>query len=277
MSNNPLHKFFRKPKIYVSLPGQHRYSDDIIEFTDNGELPVYPMTGADEIIMKNPDGLLNGESLVSVIKSCVPAVKNPKKLLTNDLDVLVTAIRYATYGDDIEVQLKCPSCEATNNFKIDISDSLAVIQKLEDEYVVSDNGLDIHLKPYTFKESIAGLHVQFEQSKIIKAMASSEMTDAQRSELMTETFIKAAQVNENLLVDAIDRIVTDDGHVVIDRNHIKEFIKNAESLLIDKIEEMIKNISSVGIDKEKHVSCPGCHHEWDTTIDFNPVNFSLDP
>ena len=42
---NPLQKYFRQPKIYLSLPSKgHWYPEGAIEMTENGELPVYAMT-----------------------------------------------------------------------------------------------------------------------------------------------------------------------------------------------------------------------------------------
>ena len=72
---NPLQKYFRQPKIYLSLPSKgHWYPEGAIEMTENGELPVYAMTAKDELAFKTPDALLNGQSVVDVVKSCVPTV-----------------------------------------------------------------------------------------------------------------------------------------------------------------------------------------------------------
>ena len=82
---NPLTQYFRQFKLYLKLPsGIAYYTTDQVQFTDSGEIGVMPMTGKDELSLKNPDALLNGEALVEVIKSCVPGVKNPRVLLTND-------------------------------------------------------------------------------------------------------------------------------------------------------------------------------------------------
>ena len=78
MSNNPLSQYFRQPSIYVKLPsgGQH-YADGAIDMPANGELPVYPMTAIDEITYRTPDALFNGNAVTNVIKSCVPAIRDP--------------------------------------------------------------------------------------------------------------------------------------------------------------------------------------------------------
>ena len=58
--SNPLAGYYRAPKMYTEIPTGGKYYDDkIIEWPDTNELPVYPMTAKDEMIMKNPDALLN--------------------------------------------------------------------------------------------------------------------------------------------------------------------------------------------------------------------------
>ena len=60
---NPLKQYFRAIKMYLKIPsGTSYYSPDVITFTDGGEVGVLPMTGNDELILKNPDALLNGEA-----------------------------------------------------------------------------------------------------------------------------------------------------------------------------------------------------------------------
>jgi hypothetical protein len=35
------------------------------------------MTAKDELMFKTPDALLNGQSTVEVVKSCIPAIQDP--------------------------------------------------------------------------------------------------------------------------------------------------------------------------------------------------------
>lgn len=75
---NPLVNHFRSPKLYVKLPsGTSLYSEDVIEIPESGEVPIFPMTAKDEIMMKNPDALLNGEATTQLLMSCCPNIKKP--------------------------------------------------------------------------------------------------------------------------------------------------------------------------------------------------------
>ena len=117
-NTNPLLDFARKVELSIKLPSNGNwYEEGTIDYTLGGEVEVYPMLPKDELTLMNPDGLLSGQSNVSLIKSCVPAVKNPEKLLYPDLNVLLLAIQKATYGNKLTMQVVCPECLRKANEK----------------------------------------------------------------------------------------------------------------------------------------------------------------
>lgn len=274
---NPLKTYFRQYKLYMKLPsGTSYYPPGAIQFTDNGEVGVMAMTGKDEIILKNPDALLNGEAIVEVISSCVPAVKNPKILLTNDIDALITAIRYATYDDKLETEIMCPSCSYNNNFKLDLQYALDNMTYLESEYVINlDTGLTIFIRPYNFPDLLKGLHSQFEQSKITKLLEKENISDEARLKLMGEVYKNMSVITYDLISNSIVKIVDESKDInVSDREFIREFLQNVDKKIVDEISELVTKINNIGVKKTFVAKCSECSHEWDHDIDFNPVNFS---
>jgi predicted Zn-ribbon and HTH transcriptional regulator len=274
---NPLKQYFRQFKLFMKLPsGTSYYAPNAIKFTDSGEVGVMPMTGQDELLLKNPDALLNGEALVEIIKSCVPAVSDPKLLLTNDIDALITAVRYATYNDSLETDLACPECKHQNLFKLDLQYALDNMTYLESQYVVNlDNGLTIFVKPYGFPEILKGLHAQFEQSKLTRAMESETITDEQRFKLFSTAFRELSGVTYTLMLNSIVKLVDESNGVnVSEKKYVKEFLENTDKKSIDKISDLIKQINTIGIKRTFLAKCQKCGHEWNNEIDFNPVNFS---
>ena len=106
--NNPLAKHFRQPAIYLKLPSQGKfYPPDGIELSITGELAVYPMTVKDELTLKTPDALMNGEGMADVIRSCCPGIKDPWTIPSVDLDVIFIAIRLASYGKGMDISATC--------------------------------------------------------------------------------------------------------------------------------------------------------------------------
>jgi len=275
--NNPLKQYFRTFKLYLKVPsGSSYYPASVLEYTDSGEIGVMPMTGKDELALKNPDALLNGEALIEVLTSCVPALKNPKALLTNDIDALITAIRYATYNDTLETSLICPNCRHENTFKLDLQYALDNMSTLDDEYIVNlETGLSVFVKPYTFPELLKGLHAQFEQNKLARAVESETLSDQQRSEIFAKAFKEIAITKYELMVNGVLKVVDENNNVnVTDKKFIKEFLQNIDKKSADKIGDLIDEVNQIGIKRTFTAKCEKCEHQWESEIDFNPVNFS---
>jgi len=240
--NNPLRQYFRSIKIYITLPsGTSYYSPETISFTDKGEIGILPMTGKDELSLKNPDALLNGEALIEVLSSCVPAIKNPRNLLTNDIDALITAIRYATYNDTLETSIKCPNCKHENTYKLDLQYALDNMSYLEPEYVVNlDSGVTVFVHPYRFPDLLKSLHSQFERNKLARAADSETITDEQRSGIFRKAFKEMAVTKFELITNAVKCVVDESNNVnVTDKKFIKEFLQNIDKKSIDKINDLV--------------------------------------
>ena len=77
---NPLLAYRPHPRVYVKLPtcGAY-YSDDVLDTKDH-EIGVCAMSAKDEMLLNNPEALMNGRALSQVIENCVPSVKNAIEL-----------------------------------------------------------------------------------------------------------------------------------------------------------------------------------------------------
>jgi hypothetical protein len=115
-TNNPLFKHFRQPAIYLKLPSQGRfYPDGSLQISVTGDIPIYPMTVKDELTLKTPDALMNGEGMAAVIRSCCPTILDPWQIPAVDLDAIFIAIRLASYGTGMDVNTSCPKCKEEND------------------------------------------------------------------------------------------------------------------------------------------------------------------
>ena len=109
---NPLQKYYRQPSIYIKLPSKGRfYSPEVFEPTTSGEIPILPMTAKDELHFKTPDAMMNGQATVDVIKSCVPNLIDPWKMVNYDTDAVLLAIRIATFGETMDVTYNVPGAD----------------------------------------------------------------------------------------------------------------------------------------------------------------------
>lgn len=282
-NTNPLAGHFRSPKLYTQLPSKGKfYTPDVVDMPETGELPVYPMTAKDELMLKNPDALLNGEAIATVISSCIPTIKLPRKLLSNDIDALLIAIQGATYGDDMEVSGTCDKCSEQITSVVSVEGALGTMTKLEDSYKFStDTGLLVEIKPFSYETSVKAGVANFRSERSLQSVA--EITDeVERIHAFNSSFIELSQLNFDIMVDSVASITIQepegDDIVVDDVNNIREFLENCESKVGKQIEEFITEISGIGVQKNILMSCENCGteeepYEFEAQVNFNPVNF----
>ena len=265
--------------MYVAIPtGGKYYDDNVVEWPETNELAIFPMTAKDEMIMKNPDALLNGEAVVQVITSCVPCVKRPRKMITNDVDTLLIAIQGATYGDEVKVTAKCPKCEHENVGEASVENCLDGMITVEDDYsFITDAGLEITVRPFLYESTIKAGLANFKTTRSLQAL--QEVADElEQLKAFNENFMNIAGLNFDLIVDSVNSIsgTSEDGEdfLVTDSASIREFLENCEASIGTAIEKSIADINALGVNKEYNLQCEECEEVYPTSIAFDPVNFS---
>jgi hypothetical protein len=274
---NPLQKYFRRPGVHIKLPSGGRFFDDgELELSLSGELAVLPMTAADEITLKNPDMLLNGDALDRLFRSCVPGIKNPRKISIPDMDVILLAIKLASYGEDLPVSANCPKCETKIELDVGIRPILDAVQPLSDSSDVRlGDEVVVKVRPYDFESKTILDMSAFEERQLYKYLiGNEEMSDQERGRLFNESFDRFANLNLDLIAKCVVGVVTPEGEVT-DYEFIKEFIRNLDKDSVATINNTIKSFSDAGIDRKISLKCPSeeCQHEWDTDLVFDPASF----
>lgn len=275
---NPLKQFYRVAKLSVRLPSRGMHYRDEVEFNSEHEVEILPMTAADEIMLKNADALLSGQAIIDLIKSCVPQVKKPQKLLSCDIETILVGVRAASYSDDLLIKINCPACNHENSYALDFETVLNQSEELQDEYLARlPNDVCVYVKPGTFDAIMKRQKILLDNRKIQRLIEQEDISDEARLQHINSVFTKVGQLNYELIVDGIDRIeFTDDSGetVTVDnRKYIDEYVRNIDRKDVDLIEEQLKIVNSVGIARETHAVCTSCGHEWEAPIEFNPVNF----
>ena len=280
MSNNPLKSHFRAPKLFTRLPsGGAFYSEGVVEMSTTGELEIYAMTSRDEVMMRNPDALLNGESVAQIITSCVPQVKKPRELLGADVDALMVAIQGATYGDEVTVQTPCPECGNTVIGAGSVQGSLATMREVPTDVKVETDGLTIELRPVTYETTIAAGVSNFQNARSMASIAQIE-DDMEKLQAFNNSYMKMAELNFLVILDSIYSISGTDENgeefIVTDRDNIREYMENCDSDVGKRVTEQVNRLGEAGIDKTVTIQCQEekCGHVFQTTLEFDPVNFS---
>ena len=276
MTDNPLNKYFRKPALYVSLPTKGKFNPEIDQ-TIIEEVGVMPMTAIDEITMRNPDALLNGEALISLIESCVPSIKDARKLCNIDAEALYLAIQYATNGKDVTYTHKCKECENQNEFNIDIDFVLNKFPEINEVEPVIYEDLTIHLRPPTLESVTRVPLIQLEEKRIIdnvKHTMEDEKDELELAKRFYKSFKRVAEYNVDLISETIDHIETPDGNVS-DKKQIIEFLANVPTKVVTSMDNRVKTIAKKPESLNTfEFTCPECQSTEKVNIEINPANFS---
>ena len=234
---NPLQKYFRQPRIYITLPsGGHWYPEGALEMNETGELPVYAMTAQDELMMKTPDALLNGQSVVSCIQSCMPNIKNAWKIPSIDVDCILIAIRIATYGEKMEIETRVPSAGTDRKFDLDLRQLLDKYQNIKYENELTVGDMKITLRPQTYQEYTRTATKTFEEQRIAQVIADAELDEGDKLARFSASFQKLTQLTVTMVVDGIVSIQVGD-EIVTNPQHLQDFIKNADKSFFTGITE----------------------------------------
>lgn len=275
-SANPLSKFFRQPQLYLKLPSEGRwYPADSIDMPVTKELPVYPMTAKDELILKTPDALMNGQSTVDIIQSCIPNIKNAWDIPSIDIDAILIAIRRATYGNEMEFTTVCPHCQTKNEHALDLGFLSSRITCPEFDKTVTVSGLELYLKPYSYKEYNQASIENFEHQRLIAVVSNETLSDSEKQEKFNTIFHNLLDLTVNQVTRSVAGIKTSDGILVEDRNHLDEFFKNCNKDIWDAVKARLEMFANNSATKEIELKCDNeeCRKPYKTPLIFESASF----
>jgi len=272
IENNPLKQYFRRPAVYIKLPsGGKYYPPGIIDVPENGELPVFPMTAIDEITTKTPDALYNGSAMAELIKSCVPAIKDPWQINSMDLDAILIGIRAAAGGNDLEIESTCPACNDYGKYGINLINMLAQMQPgdYNTEYKVND--LAIKFRPLNYKEMNEAAIGQFEIQRAF-VMLEQEQDEEVRKQKGQEALRRVTQLTIKLLTGAIEYIETPTTRVT-EKEYITDFLNNCDKNMYIGIRDYNAELKSTSEIKPLKIKCVHCNHNYEQPFTLNTSDF----
>jgi len=270
--DNPLRQFFRRPALYLKLPsGGRGYSEGAIDFPDNGELPIYPMSAIDEITSRTPDALFNGVAVTEIIKSCVPSIKRPWEILNIDLDPILVAIKIATNGQLMEIDSTCPECKEDSKFDVSLSGLLGTFTPGDYDTPVTIGELKIKFRPLTYREVSKANEKQFDIQRALVEIDRIEDVDVKNTKT-SELISSINNLTTELLIETIEYIKTPDA-TVLDKEFINEFLqhcdKNTHNFIKEKNIELRKTTELKPLD----ITCSHCSHKHQQALNINITDF----
>lgn len=285
-----LKKYYRKPVLNMKLPTGGKFIKDLdkSELTVFDEVGIMPITTHNDLELRNPENLLNGEIINQLLADCTTLTMDITKLAKVDIDALLVGIKIATYGKDDEKTFVCTKedCKHENTISMDLYSLISDINEFKDEYKVTlSNGIMVYLKPTTYGDILRMEQEQLEETTSIKALEKrikdysdldEEEVEKQQSDLYNQIsrLVKSlAQSTLITLVNDIIQVITPEGDLVTSNEEILEFVTQLSKSDYELLTNTLTDINEISVKESVPVVCEQCGSKYDLALDYNPTNF----
>jgi len=247
--HNPLVSFMRQPKIYIRLPSNGDYwPAGSLDISETGEYPVYSMTAKDELMLKVPDAVMNGQAVVEVLQHCIPNIKNAWMTPSIDLDIILIAIRLATYGEKMNTPITIGNDEELE-YVVDLRTIMDTLQSqiTWDPVVPVNENLTVFVRPMNYKQISESALKTFETQKIMQIVNNDNMDEDTKVAAFKESFSKLTDVTLGMVQSGIYRVDSSEGSTD-NPAFIKEFVDNVDKDIFNAVQhhlEKLREINSI--------------------------------
>lgn len=271
MGQNPLQQYFRQPKIYIQLPSMGVYNHPNSFEGDVSHMPVYGMTGMDEILMKTPDALMAGESTVKVIQSCCPSIKDAWDLSALDQDLVLIAIRIATYGNKMDIKHNCEQCKTENEYSVDLTPLVDYFNSFRYNNKISVGDLTFTIRPLNYRQSTNFSLKNFSiQQQLAQAAALTDKEE--QTKLISNLFTDLNLLQVEVFSDSIESIQIGT-MIVSEKPFIEEWLKNCDSEMFNSLKTRVNQIRDSLILPPFNVVCENCGADNKVAVDLDQSTF----
>lgn len=266
-SVNPLTAGFKKiPGLSVLLPTKAiLYNSEQVKESvlRSGEIHIHPMSAKDELILKSPDLLLNGEAFRMVVRRCIPEILEPLDLYQPDVDAVMIGLRIVTYGEELAMRVDNPFYDREKegsqrelDYSINLKPVLSQSKFAKDKkefMTVLENKQVVTMAPIRFREGIEIIQADLNELNI---------------ENKEEIFEKRLQIFEDTMLAMILEV---DG--ITDKKQLKEWLGGMPVSMFKAISEKVDFLASLGPNLITKIKDPITNETWEVSLPINPADF----
>ena len=189
-----------------------------------------------------------------------------------DLNTVLTAIRIASFGRKMDLNMTCPACNEEAEFELDLQNVLNQLQGPDYTQSLRMGDLEIYFRSMTYKEQTDINLMQFEQQRILSQIPESDLSEDQKTQRLNEAVIAITRITLQAVQRSIASIRTPTA-LVSEGEHILEFLEQCDRNIYSAIRE--KAVSLRGMDdfKPVEVSCPSCEHHYEQKFSLDSASF----
>jgi len=277
--SNPLASLMRQPKIFIRFPSDGKYwPEDSLNRTMNGEYPVFSMTARDELLLKTPDALMNGQAVVDVIQSCVPNITDAWHTPNIDLDVILIAIRLATYGQKMETTLTVG--------KEDMSYNVDLRQLLENlmntitwnEKIEIGEQMALYIRPINYAAMSQTNIKNFETQKLLGIVNDSALSEEEKIAHFKKSFETITNITLSIISQSVYKIESVAG-TTDDPSHIADFLANCDREIFEAVKNRLdtlrqhNTLKAIKVRATPDMIAQGSEEEIEVPLVFDAANF----
>lgn len=248
---------FELPVASVPLPSRGLvYSEGPLSGAESVDIKA--MTAKEEDILMNRSLVRKGTVITELIKSCI-IDKNVdvNSMISGDRNALMIAVRITGYGADYSPKVTCPSCEAQQDWSLNL-ENLPVkeldLDKLK-QVAPGQNAFEVML-PRTKKTVVFKFLTGRDEERMLQDIEARRKKGIVQENLVTTKLMSCI-----LSVDG----VTDRGYI----NQFCQYIPAGDSLILRKaIDE-----GEPGVDMSSDFVCGSCGHQEVLTVPLGPSFF----
>jgi hypothetical protein len=259
MNPNPLSQYFRLPALHVSLPSQGKfYSKDALDRTEDNQYPVLALSRQDEIVYVSAPS--DGSSIASIIASCVPNIKDVKKMPIIDVDKLLVAVRIASQGSVLQDTAVCTNCKTENPVTVDLNQTLKQFESPDYSQPLAINDLQVYFRPILYQQANVNTANVLDDQAVADAIDDTVEPEV-RTKQIERLLEKIRSMSTAVLSQHILYIQTPSARVD-NSAHIVEWLNNCEKSVYLQLQQHIVSIKQQTELQPVAVTCSACSTEF---------------
>lgn len=229
------------------------------------------MTAADEVTVRTSDALFNGAAVIELIRSCIPAIKDPWKINSVDMDAIMVAIRAAGSDGKMEVDTVCPSCTEEAKYDINLLNMLGQISAPNYDTPLRVRELEIKFRPLSYDENNNNNMAQFQLQRTLAALDGADDSEANKEQL-NQVIKQMNALVTKMISETIEYIKTPEASVE-DKQYIVEFLNNCDKNTSNIIRDRSIELRQQTELKPLKIKCIHCQHDYEQQFVLNVTDF----
>jgi phage FluMu protein Com len=253
----------RPPELYLPIDFSNWLPGTVS--TNFNELEIWAMSYYDEIVLRNPDGLMNGKAVADVMQRCIPAISNPWQIPENSYRYIMIAINLATYGNKTNFGIKCNHCKEKNEYEIDLQRILSEFNYNQNKEFSIDN-MTFSLDDATYYDIVTYRNNNYGLLKSISSIQKNPENSFDVKKLKTE--LSRYRKNEIWLKSKRIKRISIDGYEPFESE--SQIINLLENFNKKTMHDIDQNLSFYKTYQTKKIKCAECGS-------VNSIDINLDP